>query len=127
MSSQADLCCYVARISVIGGVLLFPWLPGQLMLYWLLPIARVRDGERDSVRTWMLYEEQNKLRLALFLMVPVSLAYSLWIIPLAMSNKATMHKEWEDCPAVKEWGWVVRNKVWVGCFGFLLGPVLADI
>jgi hypothetical protein len=117
VAARAGQSFGIVLYALIWGVVLLPWLAAQLILYWLLPIARKKCGRLSA---WMLHEELDKLRLKLGVLVLACAAYGMWIIPWAISDRSTLFGIWEDCP-------VVQDEVWIGCFGFLLGPVWADI
>jgi hypothetical protein len=72
VEARANWVHGLAICGVIGGVAILPWLPGQLMLYWLLPLATEGSG---GLTAWMLHDAQNKLRRVLYLSLPACVAY----------------------------------------------------
>lgn len=124
-----------ARLLVVVGFCLLPWLPGQLILLAVHPAAL----SRGRVCTWMVSEEQRRLRSTLLGSAVASVSFACWILVSSAGGYPSTPKLWRwvdtdgdavadealsdlllDCP-------VVLGVATPGCFSLLLGLHMASI
>jgi hypothetical protein len=132
---RVGMVVWQARLLVVVGVCLLPWLPGQLILLAVLPAAT----SRAKVSPWMVPENLRTLRSTLLASALASVTFGCWILASAAGSYPSIPMLWWqlgsdaggiagqsiddlllDCP-------VVLGVATPGCFSFLLGLRMATI